>query len=215
MPLEQHALFALLLAKHVQPLLELASHVSMLILEISARIANASMDTSITMRSIALNAHQLARHAHQLLPALLVLPIAIEFSKEMYALVLLDTMSYTTLINQEHAKNVILNVLLAMYLLLTASLVIQLKIEFLELTSMVIQLVFVILVFILLKMGHVFNLTAMLIHSAHNANKGLNFASNVLPLKTESLNFLKVFVFAWMDFIQTSTIIVSLAQVDV
>lgn len=89
----------------------------------------------------------------------------------MSALAFLDIINYITLIYQEHAKNVILNVSLAMYLLQTVSLVIQLKIEFQELINMEIQLVCVILVSSLLKTDRVFNQTAMLIPSALNASR--------------------------------------------
>ena len=84
----------------------------------------------------------------------------------------------------------------------------QPKIESLELTNLEPKLAFAILVSILLMMDLVFNLTAMLILSAHNANKGFNYASNVLHQKIESLNSLKVYVFAWMASTQMSIIIV-------
>ena len=131
----------------------------------------------------------------------------------MFAFVILDSINYTT-VNQEHAKSVILNVSPVMYHLPTASLVIQLKIEFLELMNMEILLAFAILVSFLLKMDLAFNQTAMLIPSAHNVSKDSSSASNVLLLKTESLNFLKAFVYAWTDSTQTSIIIVFPAQVD-
>ena len=79
---------------------------------------------------------------------------------------------------------------------------------------MEILLAYAILVSFLLKMDLAFNQTAMLIPSAHNVNKDSSSASNVLLLKTESLNFLKAFVYAWMDSTQTSIIIVFPAQVD-
>ena len=79
---------------------------------------------------------------------------------------------------------------------------------------MEILLAYAILVSFLLKMDLAFNQTAMLIPSAHNVNKGSNSASNVLLLKTESLNFLKAFVYAWTDSTQTSITIVFPAQVD-
>ena len=168
------------------------------------------MDISIIMKSIVLSAHQLVQHVNQLQPVSLALLTATEFSKEMSAFVSLDTINCITLINREHAKNVIMNVSLAMYLPQTASLVIQPKIEFLELINMEIQLVYVILVSFQLRTDLVFSQTVMLIPSALNANSDSNSAFNVLPLKTESSNFLKVFVYAWTDSTQTSIIIVFL-----
>jgi len=50
-----------------------------------------------------------------------------------------------------------------------------------------------------LLMDLVFNPTVMLILSALNVSKDLNFAFNVLLPRIESLSFLKVSVFVWMD----------------
>lgn len=65
-----------------------------------------------------------------------------------------------------------------------------------------------------LLMDHAFNLTVMLILSALNASKDLNFAFNALPQRTESSSSLKASVFVWMVSMPMPTTNVFLAEMD-
>jgi hypothetical protein len=66
-----------------------------------------------------------------------------------------------------------------------------------------------------LPMDHASNPTATLIHSAPSASKDLNFVFNALPPRTESLNYQKAFVSAWMGSTLIQATFASLAQLDV
>lgn len=68
--------------------------------------------------------------------------------------------------------------------------------------------------FSLLLMDHVSNPTAMLILSAPNANKASSCACSASPQRTESSNYHRASVSAWMDTMLTRPTPVCLAQVD-
>jgi len=182
--------------------------------EISTKTVNALMVTLITMKLIVLNVHPPVLPADLLQLVLHAMLEVTEDLKETFVFVSQDSMNSIMPINQEHAKDVTLNVLLALFLLLTVLAVTQLKTEFPESINMEIQHVSATQDSIQLKTDHASNLTVMLIHSALNANKDLNSVFNVLLPRTELLNFLKAFAFVWMDSIPTLIITVFLVQVD-
>jgi hypothetical protein len=90
-----------------------------------------------------------------------------------------------------------------------------LETEFLELMILAVKHVSASLDITQLLMDHASNPIATLIHSALSASKDLNFVFNALPPRTESLNYLKVFVCVWMDSMLIQAMFVSLAQLDV
>lgn len=114
----------------------------------------------------------------------------------------------------EFAEPAAKNVKPAQLPLLRALLATPQEIEFSELTVSEDLPVSVYQVISPLLMDHVFNPTVMLILSALNVSKDLSFVFNVLPQRTESLNFLKVSVCVWMVSMPMPTTSVFLVETD-
>jgi hypothetical protein len=193
--------------EHALPALTLSA-------ETATKIVNALLDSMILDQLTVLPAHPLAYHAQTELAAHHAMPLSSETSQAAFAHASMDTMSFTTLINRAPVENALLNVLHAQLHPLHAHHAILIRIDSLESMLQDVKLVFVNLDTTPLLMDHVFNLTVILIPSALNASKDLDFVSNVWPQGTESLSIQKPFVFVWMDSMLMLTIPVFHALVD-
>jgi len=206
--MEQLANNALTNAKLATHPMELALLVLIPSEETAIKIVNASLVSMIQDQLTALLAQLLANPAPMELDAHHAMPLNSEILPAASAHASMDIMNFTMLINPVPAKSAALNALHAQLPQLHAHHAMPQETDTLELILQDVKLAFVNLDTILLLMVHAFNQTAMLIPSALNANKDLNFAFNALPQRTELLSFQKAFVFAWMDsmLIQLTTV---------
>ncbi len=181
----------------------------------ATKTVNALSASMTLVQLTVLLVQQLAKHASMELAALHAMPLNSETLQEAFVHASTDTMSFTMLTNREPAKNAALNALHAQLLQLHALLAIPQGTDSPELMLQDVKLVFANQATTPLLMAHVFSPTVILIHSAPNANKDLDFVFNAWLQETESLKTLRLFVSAWMDFMLTQAITVLLVLPDV